>query len=443
MKLLTGLVQGAAAAAETLTGKKFAVLVASSLVATSGIVAIGANGSGGISPMEAAAIQALTEQESALAAAPVEPVEPVSSTPSPQAAGPVAGAGGTCAGCSVPPAPAPPAAEAPPADEETPAPPAAEPEAEPGPIQHVFLISLASPGYEAAFGSTAQMPYLSATLRPQGVLLTNYSLIDTTALPNEIAAVSGQAPTAATREDCPTYDELISDNGCVYPVETLSLPDQLAGARLSWHGSFEGMIDATGKADNCVHPEPGAADTPTATGYAAKLNPFVFFHSLLDLGDCDENDVPLDGLATDLKKTDSTANFTYLSPSLCSAGFRGTCPEGTADGAAAADAFLAKVVPEILASPAYKKDGLLIVSFGAADPAPPTDPAVPLPDPLRAGGLLVSPLLTPGGTDGAAYNPYSLLRSIEDLFALEPLGKAGGTKVKSFASAFSTGGGGD
>jgi hypothetical protein len=443
MKLLAGLVQGAAAAAETLTGKKFAVLVASSLVATSGIVAIGANGSGGISPMEAAAIQALTEQESALAAAPAEPVEPVASTPTPEAAGPVAGGGGTCAGCSVPPPPAPPAAEAPAADEETPASPTPEPEAEPGPVQHVFLISLASPGYEAAFGSTSQMPYLSATLRPLGVLLTNYSLLDTTALPNEIAAVSGQAPTAATREDCPTYDELVSGNGCVSPVETLSLPDQLAGARLSWHGYFEGMTDSAGKADNCVHPEPGAPDTPTASGYAAKLNPFVFFHSLLDLGDCDENDVPLDQLAADLKKTDSTANFTYVSPSLCNAGFRGTCPEGTAEGAAATDAFLARVVPEILASPAYKKDGLLIVSFGAADPAPPADPAAPPADPRKAGALLVSPLLTPGGTDGAAYDPYSLLRSIEDLFALEPLGKAGGAKVKSFASAFVTGSGGD
>jgi hypothetical protein len=443
MKLLAGLVQGAAAAAETLTGKKFAVLVASSLVATSGIVAIGANGSGGISPMEAAAIQALTEQESALAAAPAEPVEPVASTPTAEAAGPVAGEGGTCAGCSVPPPSAPPTDEAP-TKQEAPATPTAEPEeAEAGPVQHVFLVSLASPGYEAAFGATSQMPYLSATLRPQGVLLSDYSLLDTTALPNGIAAVSGQAPTAATREDCPTYAELVAGDGCVYPVETLSLPDQLASARLSWHGYFEGMTDVAGRPDNCAHPESGAADTPTPSGYAARLNPFVFFHSLLDLGDCDENDMPFDALASDLKRTDSTANFTYVSPSLCNAGFRGTCPEGTVDGAAAADAFLAKVVPEILASPAYEQDGLLIVSFGAAEPAPPADPAAPPPDPLRAGALLVSPLLAPGGTDAAAYDPYSVLRSIEDLFALEPLGKAGGAKVKSFASAFATGGGGD
>ena len=100
-------------------------------------------------------------------------------------------------------------------------------------------------------------------------------------------------------------------------------------------------------------------------------------------------------------------------------------------------------MPEILASPAYKKDGLLIVSFGAADPAPPADPAAAAADPRKVGGLLVSPLLSPGGTDGASYGPYSVLRSIEDLFGLDPLGKAAGAKVKSFASAFTAGNGGD
>jgi len=441
VKLLSTALLKAAAAAETLTGKKFAVLVASSLVATSGIVAVGASGSGGPNAIETAALQALIEQENtALAAAPAEAPEPFTPTSSPEAA-PSAGA----APSGPLPAPAPVASEPAPAPEpEAPVVPTPEPEeAEPGPIQHVFLISLASPGYEAAFGSTSQMPYLSGTLRSQGVLLTNYSLLDAAALPNGIAAVSGQAPTAATRENCPTYTELISGNGCIYPVETLTLADQFVGARLRWHGYFEGMTDAAGKPENCVHPEPEAANTPTASGYAAQLNPFVFFHSLLDLGDCDENDVPLDKLAGDLKKVEKTANFSYVSPNLCNAGFRGTCPEGAPDGAAAADAFLAKVVPEILASPAYKQDGLLIVSFGAADPAPPTDPAAAPADPRKVGGLLLSPLLTPGGTDGAAYDPNSLLRSIEDLFALDPLGKAAGAKVKSFSGAFLTANGGD
>jgi hypothetical protein len=428
MKLLAPILQKAAAAASSLTGKRFSLLVASSLVATTGIVAVALSSSGTLSPMEAAAARALLEEEST-AVAPTPASPEASPSPAPEAApSPEPSASAPL------PAPEPAPEPAPAPEPETPEAPPAEPEApEPGPVQHVFLVSVASPGYDAAFGTASQMPYLSGELVQQGLLLTNYSLLDTAALPNGIATVSGQAPDAATKAGCPTYE------ACLQDVETLTLADQMVGARLHWHGYFEGMTDPEGKADECVHPEPEAADVPTASGYSSLLNPFVFFHSLLDLGDCDENDVPLDQLAKDLRKPDSTANFSYVSPSLCNAGFRGKCPEGSVDGPAAADAFLAKVVPEILASPAYKKDGLLIVSFGAAEP----DPAAPPPDPKKVGAVLLSPLLAPGANDAVAYDPYSLLRSIEDLFALEPLGAAGGAKVHSFASAFSAGNGGD
>ena len=57
--------------------------------------------------------------------------------------------------------------------------------------------------------------------------------------------------------------------------------------------------------------------------------------------------------------------------------------------------------------------------------------------------MLLSPLLAPGATDAAPYTPYSVLRSIDELFDLEPLASAGGTKVRSFASAFTAGNGGD
>jgi len=425
--------QKAIAAAATLKGRKFGLLVASSLVATSAIVASAMSGNGGIGPLaEAAARSLLQERPATIAAAPAAPSAPAS-TPSPAPAPEPAPSPGAAASAALPeslpaaPAPtaaAPPEAPSVPAEQETPA---------VGPIKHVFLVSLASPGYEAAFGPTAsQMPYLSGELRRQGVLLTDYSLLDAAALPNAIATIGGQAPSAATEANCPEYEK------CLFPVEDLTLADQLGSARFTWHAYVEGMADSEGRPANCVHPEPGAtAAAPAPGAYSSTANPFVYFHSLLDLGDCANNDLPATRLAEDLKKADATAGFSYIAPSPCNAGFRGQCPEGTADGAAAADAHLQELVPEILASPAYKKDGLLIVSFGAADPSAAEDPAAAAEnDPLKVGALLVSPLLTPGGTDGARYTPYSLLRSIDELFGLEPLGKAGGEKVRSFASAF-------
>jgi phosphatidylinositol-3-phosphatase len=417
-------IQAAIAGAASLTGKRFGLLVASSLVATSAIVAAAATNSSDNGPLAALLGRSLAAERTPVAVAPElapEPVIPTSSSPE--------------AAPSPSPAPEPLPVEAAPAPE-----PAPEPQPEPTPttptapapeagqIKHVFLISLASSGYESAFGTTPQMPYLAGTLRPQGDLLTNFTLLDKASLPNSLAAVGGQAPTAATKANCPTYDE------CVLPAEDLTLVDQLGLAKFTWKAYMESMADpATGQPDNCVYPQPDAPPSEVLGGYSVTLNPFPYFHSLLDLGDCALNDVPFDGLEKDLKKVDSTPNYSYISPNLCNVGISGQCPAGAPDGAAAADAFLASWVPKILASPAYKKDGLLIVSFGQLNATAPVDPALPPPsDPLKVGALLVSPFVTPGATDAVAYDPYSLLRSTEDLFGLAPIGKAADTKVRSF-----------
>jgi phosphatidylinositol-3-phosphatase len=422
------------AAAATVTGKKFGVLVATSLIATSGIVASALTGSGGVGPLTAAAMADLFDGQPAAVTTAQAPETAPEESFAPQASPEPAPSPESAASEPLPEAAPEAAPETLPRSEpEAPA-PTPEPEApEAGPVKHIFLISLASPGYEAAFGASSQMPYLSGTLRQQSVLLTDYSLLDASSLANGFAAIGGQAPTAAAKADCPEYEK------CLFPVETLSLADQLGSGRYTWHAYLEDMADPEGKPASCVHPEPDAAETTMPGGYTATSNPFVYFHSLLDLGDCSANDVPLTELPKDLKKADGTANFNYIAPNGCNAGFRGGWREGGAAGPAAADAWLEKTAAEVLSSPAYKKNGLLIVSFGALDPAAAEAAAAEGSDPLKVGGLLASPLLTPGGTDGAAYTPYSLLRSTDELFGLEPLGEADGKKVHSFASAFVAG----
>jgi phosphatidylinositol-3-phosphatase len=444
----------AIAAAATLTGKRFGLLVASSLVATSAIVASAATNPNGSRPLAALLGRSLAAGNTPVAAAPPpEPSPPPVSSPSPAGSS----APLTEAPSPAPPAPSPEAEPSAPAPEpEAPVPPAAPetttPEA--GRVKHVFVLSLASPGYEAAFGPSSQMPYLATTLRPQGELLSGYSLLGSAGLPNAIATVSGQPPNAATQANCSTYSEFsgakfsskgaVSGSGCVYPVEALTLADQLAVGRFSWHGYMEGMVDPeTGKPDNCVRPEAEAADLPSAGGYAARQNPFVYFHSLLDLGACATNDMPLTQLETDLRKAETTPNYSYIAPSLCNAGVAGQCPEGAPTGAASADAFLAQWVPKILASPAYKEDGLLIVTFAELNPPEAGVVAPQVEAKPKVGALLLSRFLVPNSTDAAEYTPYSLLRSTDELFGLEPLAAAGGAKVRSFAPALLGENGGD
>ncbi len=316
------------------------------------------------------------------------------------------------------------------------------PAAKAGRIKHVFVISLASPGYEAAFGATSQMPYLATTLRPQGELLPDYSLLGSAGLPNDIAAISGQPPNPLTQANCSTYTEfahntkpnkqgVVPGSGCVYPVDTLTLADQLSSAGFQWSAYMEGMLGATGKPENCVHPESGATDQPAQGGYATRQNPFAYFNSLLQLGSCASSDLPLTELGNNLGKVATTPNYSFIAPNLCDAGVAGQCPVGDPTGAVSADAFLEQWVPKILAAPAYAQDGLLIVTFDEAS----SSPVVGAANSPKVGTLLLSNFLTRDSTDSTPYNPYSLLRSTEDLFGLSHLANTGGAKVNSFGPA--------
>jgi outer membrane biosynthesis protein TonB len=454
--------RAAMAAAATLTGKRFGLLVASSVVATSAIVAAGATSQPEASPLASILGHSLAADRTP-APAPVEPEpeeveeetasEPVISSPQstalpeetvipeetfiPEETAP-----------EIVPETTP--EEAP--EEEAELPPApSTPEA--GRIKHVFVVSMQSSGYQMAFGKSSQMPYLSGTLVKKGLLLTNYSVLDAATTPNGIAMISGQPPNKATKGECPTFTGfpstsvannagIVPGEGCVYPVETETVATQLATSGFTWKAYMEGMKSpTTGEPENCVYPTGEEEEAVETGGYSAKLNPFTHFHSLLDVGECSEADVPITELKKDLKSEAKTPNYSYISPDLCSAGFTGQCPEGSPSGPAAADAWLEEVVPQILESPAYKKDGLLIVTFGGVNPT--EEGATAEPKPLKTGAVLVSKFVAKGSTDAAAYTPYSLLRTSEELFGQEPLAKAADKKTKTLAPALLGESGGD
>ena len=442
MKGLRWTFSRAVAAAATLTGKRFGLLVASSVVATSAIVVSAMTGTGNSDALAALLAHNLSARSAPVAGSPpAESSAFVGGGSEPAQVETGSAAPGSVSLASPEPA-APPPESAPSSEPPLPAP--TLPEA--GRIKHVFVISLTSPGYEATFGETSQMRYLATQLQPKGELLSGYSLLDAASLPNGVASVSGQPPNASTKAGCSTYTEfppsakvgangVVSGAGCVYPVETLTISDQLASGRFSWRGYMEGMVDEAGKPANCVHPDADATDAPLPGAYASAQNPFVHFHSLLDLGDCATNDVPLEQLSKDLSKATDTPNYSYIAPTPCDSGAAGQCAPGSVEGAAAADAFLAKWVPQILASPAYKEDGLLVVTFGAANPVASEATTAPAPggEPLKVGTLLVSRFLSSGSTNPTTYDPYSLLRTTEDLFGLGHLGLAADEKTASFA----------
>ncbi len=298
------------------------------------------------------------------------------------------------------------------------------------PVKHVFLIVLADQPYAQTFGPESPAPYVASTLEHRGELLVRFYAVAHEELANEVALVSGLGPTPETAADCPTFTDIVpavadehgqySGHGCIYPPAAQTVGDQLAAKGLTWRVYAEAMNDGSGHAGgpaSCRHPEFGAPDptsqAPEGDSFATFRDPFTYFDGVLHSPACTHEDVGLEGLASDLKSARRTPTLSYIVPDLCHDGRPTPCAPGAPSGLPAAETFLRRVVPEILAAPAYRHGGLLIVT---TDQAPVTgeyadsssccvQPRFPAP----LGGVGSNPgSATPGATatqPGAATTP--------------------------------------
>jgi phosphatidylinositol-3-phosphatase len=209
---------------------------------------------------------------------------------------------------------------------------------------------------------------------------------------------------------------------------------------------------------NCEHPALGQTDNHIKASkqsqYATRHNPFVYFHSIIDHPTCAEHVVPLARLDSDLGSVSKTPNLAFITPSLCHDGHDKASQFCQGGYLISADRFLRSAAGKILNSPAYRHDGMLIITFDEADvkikrgqvvpegtdassccnepPGPNTvAPGRTGPGGGRIGALIISPFVRPG-RDDRPYNHYALLRSLEEIFALNYLGFAAQPDLKSF-----------
>jgi len=340
---------------------------------------------------------------------------------------------------------------------------------QPPPIRHVWVIVLENSSFNAPnaspFNTSGYSPYVSNVLTKQGNLLTQYWGTGHNSQSNYIAMASGQSPTPGTQSDgifCAAgpfaggaSDEIpaeapidshgqIVGQGCTYPAKVKTLADQLEAKGLTWKGYMQDLQPkTTGR---------GCASADSGT-YVAKHDPFQWFHSIIDdRSRCLSHDVSLWDLAGDLRSVRTTPNFSFIAPDLFDDGHDG-------NWTANADTWLRQYVPMIMSSPAYRQDGMLLITFDESDTfigtgAPlqsPTEddaaccneipgpnspaPGIEGPGGGRTGALVLSPFVKPGTVDNPAdnplhtgpgfYNHYSFLRSMEDLFGIDSGGDDG------------------
>lgn len=357
--------------------------------------------------------------------------------------------------------------------------PARDPEA--APIRHVFLIALAGADLNALVRDEAAAPYLAGTLADEGTRLSGYRTIARGGFADRIALVSGQSPTAQTVDGCMTDGGTVPADGaaspaeppadarrgvedCVFDAKTKHVGDQLRAQKQTWKAYVEPAADAarTSTAERDSSATASGADVagpgPSARAAAAcdvgadttRRNPFLWFRGTVERDDCDARNVPLTQLRKDLRAAKTTPALAWIASDA---------QQGSAD----ADRFLERVVPLIQASPAYADGSGLIVIVGDqppaspetpappadttpaapadatpsppadASPTPPVDPA-PSPDEgrdgVRVGALLVSPRTPSGKVDATRADAFTLLRTLQTIFELDPLGGDDATEAR-------------
>jgi hypothetical protein len=338
-------------------------------------------------------------------------------------------------------------------------------------IKHVFVIVIENEGFAKTFTNNPN-PYLGKTLQQQGTVLTKYYGIGHESNPNYLAMISGQAPNPMTQSDCEDYVDFepspaVFDprgngqavgQGCVFPANVPTLADQLTAKHVSWQGYMGDMgNDLTREPDRCGQPassagtgmQDGTQSASAKDQYAARHNPFAYFHSLIDSGACERNVVPLTHLERDLAQESTTPQLSFIVPNLCDDGHDAPCTGKDAKGKnpgglASVDDFLSVYIPKIEASPAFGKDGLILMMADESDSASfdatsccgeTPGPNSPFPGVFvqsgngQGGGLVgalaIGRCVKAGATDATQYNHYSLLRSLEDLFGVTTGGTDG------------------
>jgi phosphatidylinositol-3-phosphatase len=332
------------------------------------------------------------------------------------------------------------------------------------PIRHVFIINLENENFESSWGPASPAGYLNHTLRPKGQLLTQYFGIGHASLDNYIAQISGQAPNPETQADCVNYKEFVATGvgaygqelgaGCTFPKSVPTIADQLHAAGDTWKAYQEDIGNSATEPKTCRHPVIGTVDSTLIAHrgdmYSTKHDPFMYFHSVIDDPSCAKNVVALGAMTVDLASASTTPNLSYITPNLCHDGHDSPCVDGQPGGLTSADRFMRQWVPKILDSPAFKADGMLVITFDEAEVGgpegdasacchtPPSPnaaiPGISGPGGGRVGALVISARTKPGSTNATPYNHYALLCSIENVWGFDHLGFAGAPGLECFGT---------
>ena len=245
---------------------------------------------------------------------------------------------------------------------------------------HVVWIVIENRGVKA-LTNASKAPYL-ASLAAKCGLATNMRAITHPSLPNYIAMTAGS-----------TLGFEGSGWPSKYTTGARSIFSQV-GPR-GWRAYNQSMPA------NCYVKDAGA--------YAVRHNPAAYFSRIAD--SCQRRDVPI-GASIDL-----SARFTMITPDLNHDMHDGDVRSG--------DAYLAEIVPQLLATRQYRRGNTAIFITADEDEGTATN---------QIATFVIAPTVRPGTRTDLEFNHYSLLKTTEQMLGLRQLRNA--TTARSMRSAF-------
>lgn len=258
-------------------------------------------------------------------------------------------------------------------------------------VKHIFFVISENKEYSDIIGNP-DAAYLNQLATRYAAPMPYYG-IRHPSLPNYLAILGGH-----------TYGVDTNCTDCLQDAPNLA--DSLEAKGLTWKSYQEDL------------PQPCYLGTDTKL-YAQKHNPFAYFTDIRDDPARCNNIVPLSQLDADMASS-TMPNFVWVTPNLINDMHDGSVADG--------DSWMARFVPKILDSDAFKDGGLLIIlweegrtNHGCCD--------------VAAGGRVPLLVVTPGGppeyVSTAPATHYDLLRTIEDIWGLEHLGHSADAGVRA------------
>jgi hypothetical protein len=261
-----------------------------------------------------------------------------------------------------------------------------------GVLSTVFLIVLENHNW-SSFAGNPSAPYLNHTLLPLASHASRYYNPPGIhpSLPNYLWLEAGT--------NCGIFDDGLPATH--HLPTSRHLVTLLADAGISWRTYAEGITGTT-----C----PLTGRYP----YAPKHVPVLYFDDVTHANDlhaatCIAHVRPYAELSMDLRRN-TVARYSFITPNLCNDG-HDTCAPWY-DPVKQTDLWLSRAVPPILSSPAYRRGGVLFITWDEGENG--SDGPIGL--------LALSPFARGHGyASTRAYTHSALLRTVEEIFGVRPL----------------------